>query len=349
MDNRNKIIQIVKMKGPLLPSQINKELNTNVLFAAAMLSEMVDKKVIRLSNLKVGGSPLYFSPGQEYKLQNFADKLGGKEKQAYEILKENLVIRDKQMEPVIRAALRLIPDFAKPIEINHDDEKMLFWKWYLTTEDQLEKLIKDNLGIVEKQEILEKEEPKPEIKAEPAIEKKDDKIKQREKELEEKEKILKQKEIELKNRLKQVEEKKVMKKKETIKEVKKEPVAAKPKVEELKTEEFPLKDTGEPNDEFYKKIKGYFDSKDIIINNHKIIRKNSDIEFDISIPSQVGKLNYFCKAKNKKRCNDGDLSTVFIQGQAKKLPILFLTTGIITKKAEGMLSTEFKSMTVKII
>ena len=348
MDNRDKIIQIVKMKGPLLPSQVNKELNTNVLFAAAMLSEIVDKKIIKLSNLKVGGSPLYFAPGQEYKLQNFADKLGSKEKNAYDILKESLVLRDRQMEPVIRQALRLIPDFAKPVEINHNNEAILFWKWYLLTEDKLEKLIKDNLGIVEKQEILEKEdskveEKKPELKSEtasdhePKTELKQklksevpDKVDDKHKELEEREKALKQKELELKQKIRQMEE----------------------KSKELQTnppEDFPLKDTGEPNDEFYKKIKGYFDKNNIIINNHKIIRKNSDIEFDISIPSQVGNLNYFCKAKNKKRCNDGDLSTVFIQGQAKKLPILFLTTGDITKKAESMLNTDFKSMTIKTI
>ncbi len=348
MDNRDKIIQLVNMKGPLLPAHVNKELNTNVLFAAAMLSEMVDKKIIKLSNLKVGGSPLYFSPGQEYKLQNFSDKLGDKEKQAYDILKEHFVLRDTQMEPVVRQALRLIPDFAKPIEINHNNEKMLFWKWYLITEDQLEKLIKDNLGIVEKQVVLEEENPKieetkplaaPELKQEIKLEsnfEKQDGMEQKKKELEEKEEFLNQKEHDLKNKLKQMVEK--------VKSVAKS--EAKPNI---LPEEFPLKDTGEPNDEFYKDIKKYFDKNDIVVNNYKIIRKNSDIEFDISIPSQVGELNYFCKAKNKKKCNDGDLSTVFIQGQAKKLPILFLITGAITKKAESMLNTEFKSMKIKTI
>jgi len=108
-------------------------------------------------------------------------------------------------------------------------------------------------------------------------------------------------------------------------------------------------DPAEPDDGFYKQIKNYFNEKKIIIRNYKITRKNSEIDLLVEVPSSVGNLNYYCKAKNKKKCNDGDLSTAFVQGQAKKLPILFVTTGDVTKKAESMLSTEFKNMTIKKI
>jgi len=40
---------------------------------------------------------------------------------------------------------------------------------------------------------------------------------------------------------------------------------------------------------------------------------------------------------------------VYIQAQSKKLPVLFLTTGNVTKKAEEMLNKEFKGMQVKKI
>ena len=77
MDHRENILKIVKEKGPLLPAQVNKELRTNVLFASAMLSEMVDQKKIRLSSMRVGGSPLYFCEGQEHLLEKFAHKMNG--------------------------------------------------------------------------------------------------------------------------------------------------------------------------------------------------------------------------------------------------------------------------------
>jgi len=56
----------------------------------------------------------------------------------------------------------------------------------------------------------------------------------------------------------------------------------------------------------------------------------------------VGDLSFFCKAKIKKAVNDADLSAAVIQGQLKKLPTLFLTTGELTKKAKGLMETELK-------
>ena len=67
------------------------------------------------------------------------------------------------------------------------------------------------------------------------------------------------------------------------------------------------------------------------------------------MPTAVGNVDYFCKAKNKKKCNDGDLSSAYLKGQAKKMPVLFITTGEVTKKAENMLENEFKGMILKQI
>ena len=67
------------------------------------------------------------------------------------------------------------------------------------------------------------------------------------------------------------------------------------------------------------------------------------------MPSAVGSLIYYCKARSKKRISDSDLSSAFVQGQLKKLPVLFLTKGELTKKAKEMLSKEFKSIKIKKI
>ena len=99
--------------------------------------------------------------------------------------------------------------------------------------------------------------------------------------------------------------------------------------------------------EFIKKLHNYFDKKQIEIIEEKIIRKNSDVELQVLIPSAVGKMTYFCKAKNKKKCNDGDLSSAYIKGQTLKLPVMFITTGEITKKAKEMLNNEFKGLVLK--
>ncbi len=98
------------------------------------------------------------------------------------------------------------------------------------------------------------------------------------------------------------------------------------------------------SDKFLKKIINYLNKKNITIKTYKVIRKNSDIELEILIPTPVGVVEFFCKAKNKKNNNDGDLSTAYLKGTTKKLPVLYITTGKITKKAKQKTGNEFKGM-----
>jgi hypothetical protein len=108
-------------------------------------------------------------------------------------------------------------------------------------------------------------------------------------------------------------------------------------------------DTKTKKDNFFNQIIEFFQQKGIRVVDEKIIRKNSDIEFVVKMPTAVGTVEYFCKAKNKKKCSDGDLSSAYLTGQARKLPVLFITTGEIAKKSRQKLNTEYKGMVVKEI
>lgn len=101
------------------------------------------------------------------------------------------------------------------------------------------------------------------------------------------------------------------------------------------------------DDEFYKKVRGFFDKHDITILEQAVVRKRSEIDFVISLPTPVGRVEYYCKAKQKKRSNDGDLASAKLQGAARSLPAIYLTTGDVTKKARSMLTKEFKGMVLK--
>ena len=73
---RDKILVLVKQKGPLLPVQLVKEIpGLNTIFAGAILSELYASKKVFISHIKVGGSPLYYVQGQEEKLQNYTQYL----------------------------------------------------------------------------------------------------------------------------------------------------------------------------------------------------------------------------------------------------------------------------------
>ena len=147
METRDKILEIVKAKGPVLPVQISKEIGSNILMASAHLAELTASNRLKISRIKVGGSPLYYLPGQESMLQKFIDGMNDKEKKAFDLLQQSVILRDIEQEPVIRVALREIKDFAIPLNVNHNNNKEIFWKWYLTNNEEAEQLIKSKLDV----------------------------------------------------------------------------------------------------------------------------------------------------------------------------------------------------------
>ncbi|MBN4049116.1 hypothetical protein JYT91_00695 [archaeon AH-315-M20] len=299
METNEKILTLVKEKGPILPVHISKEINDNILMTSARLSELLSNKQIRVSNVKVGGSPLYYVEGQESKLQDHSDNLVEKEREAYELLKQNKILRDFTQEPGIRVALRQIKDFAVPLQVNYENKVEILWKWYLTDNDEAQSLIKDILS--------KKEEIKVGVKQETELTKKEPEL-------------LKQDVIK-----KEITE--PIKTKETQKTFK-EPQ------QEIKKEKKRI-DKGM----FLRIVNNFFYKNKINIKETNEIKKNSEIDFVAELQTSIGNVKYFCKSKNKKRISDGDLSSAFMQAQSKGLPLLFLTKGELTKKAKEMMET----------
>ena len=162
--SRDKILQAIRNKGPVLPVHISKEIGTNILFASAMLSELVARKELKISNLKIGGSPLYYIPGQEQMLENFIDKLNDKDKAVYSLIKGKKLLRDCEESPINRVALRSIKDFAIPLEVTHNNKKEIFWKWYSLDNQEAERYIKNILNGEQQKKQIQKEPQKQEFK-----------------------------------------------------------------------------------------------------------------------------------------------------------------------------------------
>lgn len=289
MIDKRDVLSIVEEKGPVLPRDVVKELGGDTFLVGAILSQLVDKKEIKISHTKIGGSPVYYVSGQEEKIQELYKYLHEKEKKAYDVLKSKKVLRDTTAQPAIRVALRNIRDFAKPLEVKIKGIKEIFWKWYLleniSAENYIREIVKKELPVP----VVEKESPKPIEEETPQIAK-------------EKQQIL-------------------------------------PKEEPKPIEE---------KQELLSKTNIIFNSKNIEVIEEKIIRKNSEIEMIVNIPSPVGKLKFYCKIKNKKKNNDKDLSSAYVEGQMKKLPVLYVTTGDFTKKAKQMLEEDFYMSILKI-
>ena len=372
MDKQEKILSLVKAQGPLLPSSINKVIDVNVLFASAMLSELVDRKQLKLSSAKIGGSPVYYCVGQEAKLSMLYKYLHEKDRRAYDLLIKKEVLRSSSLTPLERASLANIKDFAFPLEVTHDGTTEIFWKWHLISDENAEIIIKQLLGMnkpVEKQvetpveqsieqPIVETQvvkEPKPSIpvnskvettfQSEQPIVKESNPIPVHVPEVS-KEKIIPTETLSqtLKNNdstsLRQAS-------KSLPKKVKENNIIPKQKHEsqtpltDVSPSEFPM------GDELFVLVKTFCDANHLKIRNFKIIRKGSDIDLTIAVPTNIGNINFYSKAKKKQKLNDSDLSSIFITGQMNKSPILVLTTGDLTKKAQLLLDSEFKLMVVK--
>ncbi|MBS3070845.1 hypothetical protein J4407_00920 [Candidatus Pacearchaeota archaeon] len=154
---KEKIIGIFRMKGPRLPVHIAKETGMNILFSSAFLSELVDEKRIKVSNMKVGSSPLYFIPGQEFMLERFSEYLKSKEREAFILLKEKKFLKDSEQEPAIRVALRSLKDFAVPFKYPNESGD-IYWRYFTVSISTFE--IKKE-PINEKPMISEEEISKP--------------------------------------------------------------------------------------------------------------------------------------------------------------------------------------------
>lgn len=436
MLTEDQILEFVKHTGPTLPTKVAKSINQQILFASAHLSDLVSRGKMRISKLKVGGSPLYYLPGQEDQLYRFAaGNINPKDLEVLDRLKKEKLLREQDLELLPRVALRALKDFAFPIEVNYQGNKDLFWKWYLLSDEELNILLKDFFELQEQSQrmIAEQEKrsldlsdedaeeidnsPVPETKGNK--EDKEDKENKKTKEnkgdnevkenssrhfspehdrlkavqstkaiqttIQETTSSTEKQKLGMKIKKEESEEPREVKEntkyKESGREIKehgREQVKEQPREqvrelgiikkeqEEITKEkqrlESPLhhanlsqhqelkKDNKKKNidDQFLPHLHIFFSRKEIKVENHEIIRKNAEIELLLKVPSAVGMMTYYCKAKNKKKCDEKDLSAAYMEAQIKKLPLLFLYSQELSKKAEEMLETgAFENVIVK--
>ncbi|MCX8193928.1 MAG: hypothetical protein N3G19_01010 [Candidatus Pacearchaeota archaeon] len=276
LEKKNKILEILKNKGPSLPSAISREIGVSLLFTSALLSEMINDKLVKCSHLKIGGSPLYYLSGQEIMLENFTKHLQAKEKEIFDLLKEKQVLNEELLEPAHRVAIKNIKDFAFSFKINEDKEKV-FWRFHsLNQEDALE--IAKKLSK-QKEKITEAEK---EIKGEERM---------KEKEKTEKRDVI-EKEIGIR----------VRKKDKT---------------------------------ELYNKVYEYL--KNSGIETFEKINQDGIVCIAL-INFSFGIIKMLIVTSRKKKINEGDLSLAYQEGLSRKMPVLFLINGELTKKAKEYLN-----------
>lgn len=154
---KENILNFVKTKGPVIPIQISKLINSDIFLASALLSELTNSKQIKSTKAVIGSSHVYYAPGQESKIGNFLyPYLKEREKQAYALIKEKKVLKNSELEPWQRVALNDLKDFAVLLEHTSNEKMEFFWKFYLTPNEEAESLIKRITMPIIKEELQQK-------------------------------------------------------------------------------------------------------------------------------------------------------------------------------------------------
>jgi len=339
MDDQTKILSYLRITGPVLPAQVAKNIHTNILLASAHLSELSSRGKLKVSNIKIGGSPLYFLPEHNSKLQDFIENLKPQDQRTLKNLKEAQILREKNLDLLTRVSLRNIKDFAIPLNVTLNQQKEIFWKWYLLTDQQATDMIKQQLSppppepvpqpqpVPEPEVIQEQPPPQSSFEPEPIPE------------LVVEEKVLESHSLPEEKQTIPIEDK-------VSEKLEEENKPKKPLFQKLKEKIKPKRK--EIPDHFFNQIEEFFKERNIEIDQRETVRKNSELNFILKVPSTMGKITAFCKAKNKKRCDEKDISTAYMESQTKKLPLFFLYPNEISKKAQELIdSGTFENLLIK--
>ena len=291
---KEKILDVVK-QGPTYPSKISKIVGGDTMIVGAILSTLISTGDVKVSTLKIGGSPLYYIPNQESKLEEFINYLNEKDQKTTKLLKEKQVLKDSEQDPLVRVSLRTIKDFAKSFELESSGQKEIFWRYYLIDKDEAIHVAKSLL----KEKIVEARE-----------------------------------EHILTSDISTVKEH-ITKKTEDIN---REEMLEKIKEPKELREHKEAKEQKESKIDFLEVVRKHILSKNLDIISKEKIKKS---EYDFVLKNHDNNEYIYCKAKDKKSLNEGDLASAFVFAQSKKMPCLFITTGNLTKKAESMIHKEF--------
>ncbi len=311
---RDRVFEFIQANGPVIPIQIAKFLNSDTFLGSAVLGELLAIKKVKLTHAAVGGSRVYYISGQEAAVgDKLYPHLKSVERDAFDILKQYKVVRDKDMQSWCRVALRDLKDFAFPLNVTLENKNEIFWRFHLVTDTEAEEILQQRFGTIEEKPKEEKIVTEFTVSEEPIQE-------------------IFVKEI-------PVQESFVMK------EIIEKPKEVQGKLTEVK----PLKEKKTLQDfsgGFYDKVKQFFTANNITITEEKMIKKNKEFDFVVNVPSNVGVLKMYVKANSKKALNDNDLTLAYAEAQQKRITALFLGGGKLTKKAEEVINSKFSGQLI---
>ncbi len=325
---KERLIKYLDEKGPSLPVNLAKHVGLNSLFTSAFLSELSGEGLLKISDMKVGGSPLYFTSDKFAMLENFVKHLDAKDREAFLLLKEKSVLEDTQLTPITRVALRSLKDFAIPLK----KDSQLFWRYFLINEEQaLEKLFPAKKPEIEvKKEEIKYKGPETQSSEAPKEAKIKEKLVKELKQESKPELNVNEQESELKKINLELEEKKKeleKLKKEILRTSKLKKPAKKPDEKPEKKKKENLKE-----EKFLNEIKETLIKKGIDLINIEQYNKKQ-----VFARITVQDKEYLLAAYDKKKVEASDLMNAYKKSLTLKLPYYIISKGDTSKKTKEII------------
>jgi hypothetical protein len=301
--------------------------------ASAMLSEMSSKGILKVSHIKVGGSPLYYAPGQEAQLLQFTSHLNEKDQATLVRLKQATVMRDQDEDALTRVSLRNLKDFAHPLNVTHDGTTELFWKWSALADADASEKIKTMLTGVSPAP-LQQTTPVP-MPVVPSVPKAPVATVQQQ--------VVPTVEKRKRKRAEAVVPAQVVMPSDPRMVEAKQPVVQQTFTPApLVAQTAPVSDV--MDDVFFAQLSQFCAKSNIKILEYALVKKKSEYDLVLEIPSALGSMVYYAKARNKQKLTDADITAAFVQGQLRKLPAALIAPGELNKKGCELLAKDLRGM-----
>jgi len=318
----DRILELVQKTGPVLPVDIASKLGLDSFLASAYMQQLVEQGRLSVGKERIGGSQIFFTPGQE-------SSAAAKVKALIETGKKTarMFARDVPNNPEVQKKRDEFAARLNEIESKEKKSKLVEPHAVLQPGHKVMpitiKHVSDEVGPVPERAVGGLMMPKPKI-------------------LEEIKPALKEKEKEPEPVVTEVEEVHYEKPKLEVPEPEPEPEA-----EELKPKS-PFREAIEKT--FMKKPEKPIEPSPLVdialamlvdsgseIISKELTKKGKEANITFDLPTKLGNLRMLAVVRNKKSITEADLSMAYTEWTNKKIPVLFVTNGKLTKLAHNYL------------
>ncbi len=341
------VVEFVQQHGPCTPNDIRQALHAQDNFVVgAVLSEVTSAGKLAMTQLSFGTSRFYYDPNQPIMLEKVSEHLNEKDQRAYAALREQRVVRAADLTPILRVAMNNIPDYSRPLVVRQDDgREEQFWHYFLLTPQEAFSEIKEKyFGEVHKKTSNQPQD----VKKSP-VETKNQSAERMFEQIEAThgsnatefaQQSASPQSTAVSNPLAPNRSETSIVSEQAVPAEKKK--VAKPRAAPKSHQEIQpaagdlVRDLGEG---FGSTVQEYFTEKKIVV-VRSIETKKSELSALVRVPSAVGELSFYCKAKQKKLSSDGDLASALLEAQQHSLPLLYVAGGTLSKKAATVAATQ---------